>query len=141
MTRRAVVLALALAVVATAAGCGGNDRTRRFDDPVVSGAAVDRYPAGSPARSLLEGLRALQFNVPTTLATFIAPNFHVTAARLNPGIAVSSRVAARLGTPRVLSVRQSGDHAVVTIALGATGTGRVRMVRVADHWAVVGLGR
>jgi len=138
MTRRAIILALAVGVVATGAGCGGNDRTRQFDDPVVPAAAVDRYPAGSPARSLLETWRALQFNVPTTLAANFSPPLELNAAR-NAAIAGVSRIASGLGTPRVLSVRQRGDHAVVAVRIGGLAL-RLPMVRVGRHWAIAGFG-
>lgn len=130
--RRALAGACAAALLLAAAGCGDGNQDRRFDDKVVPAALVARYPQGSPERSLLELMRAFQFNVPTTSARFLAPEWHKNPDKIAPSMMVASHVAAGLGTPRILRVQTRGDRAVVTILWG--GVRRAPMERVDGEW-------
>jgi len=139
MNARKASLAAATLAVLLLAGCGGDDRTREFNDPVVSAAQVDRYPVGSPARRVMEMIRVFQYNVPTSVVRYIDPKYRLTASRLAPGMVGASRVLAETGPLRVVSVSRRGSAAVVRLQVKNARPLRVRVALIDGAWKFIGL--
>ncbi len=130
--RKLLSTAAAILVVLVLGGCADGNQDRRFDDHVVSRSLVDRYPQGTPARALLELMRAFQFNAPTAAARYFAPAWRLTPAKMAPAMRTTSRVAAAVGVPTILGTLQRGNRAFVVIRWG--NLLRVPMERVSGEW-------
>lgn len=137
--RRGALVAVAVALMALLpAGCGGDDRTREFNDPVLSAAQVDRYRPGSPERSVMEMMRAIQYNVPGAVAPYFDPRRHVRPlllARMSAGV---SRILATSAPIRVVSVDRRGRHAVVVLRVGKP-LWKLRMTLIEGAWRWTGV--
>ena len=126
----------------TLAGCsfGGDEVAERVQQPtLLSAAAVERQPAGSPARALFEWWRAMQFDDSRARRRATTPPrwAHARAARAPARRWPRGAFGAR---PRVVEVDESGDRATVSVLLESrtrNPNGRVDVLRVPRSFELV----
>ena len=125
----------------TLPGCsfGGDELVERVQQPtLLSAAAVERQPAGSPGRAFLEWWRVLQFNDARAGARRYAAAAAVTPERLDRQLeAASGAFSAR---PQVVEVNESGGRATVLVLLEnrtRNPNGRVDVLRVPRSFELV----
>ena len=144
MIRRLAVLLMPLAL---AAGCGGDDsREVRYlnSPPLVSQEQVERYPEGSPGRTVFEWMRAVAFSDATTAARLQHPPKPMTPlqlARLRE-LPLVQLIVDRVKKPRIDTVEQSGRRA--TVVGGVTSVDRkigkvtydFKLERIRGDWKI-----
>jgi hypothetical protein len=110
-----VLLTIALAVV----GCGSlGALPGRVEQPrVLTTQDVDRYPRDSPARSVLEWWRALQFDSPALAARYYSPRLGLTPNELERYLKLGPGLLKLHAGVRVVQVEKQGRHSTVLIWL------------------------
>jgi hypothetical protein len=141
MTRRQWPFAAPLLLLALA-GCGGfgdDDVTNRVVvQGVVSSQQVDRQPAGSPQRAVLEWWRALQYRNPVEAARYYSADQHMTVKRMAKYIKPAD--PALVQRPKLVDAEISGNGAIVRLMLDQmtkNANGRVDHERKAQAFNLV----
>ena len=119
--RRPIALLLALGAGALV-GCAGigtdDDVNVRVTGPaLVTKKQLASLPEGSPARTVFEWWRTIQFDNPTVAARYYSRKLNVTAQTLEHQLefgAASQNLNAR---PHLVGTDMDGDHAIVNVLL------------------------
>jgi hypothetical protein len=139
--RSSLAALLAAGVIVGLGGCsfGGDEPAERVQQPtLLSAAAVERQPPGSPARALFEWWRVMQFDDPRAGARLYAQALRITPAQLERQLAVATPAF----DPRPLFVesQQRGELAIVRVLLESRArnpNGRVDVVRAPRSFELV----
>ena len=125
----------------TLSGCsfGGDEVAQRVQQPtLLSAAAVERQPAGSPGRAFLEWWRAMQFDDVRAGARHYAAASAVTREQLDRQLQLAT--GAFGARPRVVDVDEAGERATVLVLLETRArnpNGRVDVLRVPRSFELV----
>jgi hypothetical protein len=115
---RGVALAAAAALLAAAAGCGGERGTKVVVARSMPAEQVQRYAPGEPARALLELIQGAQHNDPAAITARLTPQWGATLDRLVEAMPRITRLTQAFGTPHVLAMRRHGRRAAVDLRWG-----------------------
>jgi hypothetical protein len=109
----------ALAIAAALAGCGSlGQLPGRVEKPqVVTVKDIDRYPEGSPARTVLLWWRALQFDNAELAARYYSPKLDLTPKRLEGALVAGPGILGLTADLRVVDVEKWGRRATVLAML------------------------
>lgn len=132
--------AVAVALTVTATGCGNDPQLRVIAPTTVQPQDVARYPAGSPQRSTLELLRAVQFNNPQAAGRYLAPALGLSRSELFMSLRGLRNGALKLPTPSRLSVRERGPSAALVVTPGGKDRATLRWARSGGGWRLTGVG-
>jgi hypothetical protein len=81
---------------------------------------LDRYPQGTPERSALELLRALQHGSARSAITYFAPQWRLTVRKLRGYIGEGTGSFRDWEVPKILSVQRTGSRATLVTRLDGT---------------------
>jgi hypothetical protein len=137
--RRALTAVVLVLTVATL-GCGDDRSLQVIAPKTVQPQDVARYPAGSPQRSTLELLRAVQFNDPQAASRYLAPAFGLSRAELLGSLRDLRDGALKLTTPSRLSVQERGRSAATLVTPVGKDRVTLRWARSGGGWRLTGVG-
>lgn len=123
MRRRAsALLALGACALTGCAGIGGNDavKQRTTGPELLSKAQVQHYPAGSPARTVFEWWRSIQFDNPVTAARYYSTALGVTPKTLESQLQFGAGAQNLNAKPKLVEVDENGNRATVMVLLQNT---------------------
>jgi hypothetical protein len=109
------LLASVGAVAVVVAGCGSlGGLPGRVEAPqLVTAAQIQHYPQDSPARTVLQWWRALQFGSPEVGARYYASRLHMTPRRLQERLAIGADLLSLKAGLQIVDVVKHGDRATV----------------------------
>lgn len=115
----ALLLALGAGALASCAGIGTDDSVKvRITGPaLVTKKQLASLPEGSPARTVFEWWRTIQFDNPTLAARYYSRKLHITPLTIERQLefgAASQNLNAR---PHLVGTDMQGDHATVNVLL------------------------
>jgi hypothetical protein len=129
------VLGPCLVGLAVLAGCGGSDESRVIAPPRLDVRAVQRTPAGSPERALVELGRAVQVGDPVAVVAYLGPGWPHDPQVALRFLRIASPIVQSWGVPRVVGVLRDGPAATVRMRAGRTGYADMR--RIGGRWRLV----
>ena len=130
-----------VALALFAAGCGNEGPVRVVTPKTVQPGDVARYPAGSPQRSTLELLRAVQLNDPVAAARNLSgPSFGLSREAITRSLGNLHTAALALGVPRRLTVTHRGPSTALVSAGASKSPVRLRWTRAGASWRLTGIG-
>ena len=114
-----LLAALGAGALAGCAGIGDDDdlQTRTTGPSLVTKAQIASLPEGSPARTVFEWWRALQFSNPIIAAQYYSPKLHITPARLEQQLQFGPGAQNLNARPHLVATDVRGDRAVVNVLL------------------------
>jgi hypothetical protein len=115
----ALLAALCAAALAGCAGIGDSDdvKVRTVGPTLVTKAQIASLPEGSPARTVFEWWRALQFSNPIIAARYYSSKLHVTPMTLEKQLEFGPGAHNLAARPHLVGTDLDGDHAVVNVLL------------------------
>lgn len=133
--------AVALALALFAAGCGDERDVRVVTPKTVQPRDLARYPAGSPQRSTLELLRAVQLNDPEAAARNLAgASFGLSRAGVTRAFGNLHVAGLALGVPPRLTAISRGPSTAIVTAPAAKTRITLRWTRGGAGWRLSGIG-
>jgi hypothetical protein len=138
----ALLVVLGAGLLAGCAGIGDDDSVKvRVSGPVlVTKNQIASLPAGSPARTVFEWWRALQFSNPTIAANYYSAKLHITPLKLDKQLQAGPAIHNLGSRPHLVATQVDGDHAVVNVLLenqADNPNGRVDKTQVARGFNLV----
>ena len=85
--------------------------------PLLSSREVARHPEGSPARSLFEWWRALQFNNAFVASRYYSRSLEITPSKLEYWLDLGPEALALSRRPKLVDVDEQGAEATVFVTL------------------------
>jgi hypothetical protein len=132
-----VLLALAIC----AAGCGDERAVRVVTPETVQPRDLARYPAGSPQRSTLELLRAVQLNNPGAAARNLSQaSFELSREAVTRSLGNLRTAALAVGVPPRLTVIHRGPSTALVTAGAGKSVVTLRWTRAGASWQLTGIG-
>jgi hypothetical protein len=132
-----VLLALAICAV----GCGDERAVRVVTPETVQPRDLARYPAGSPQRSTLQLLRAVQLNDPEAAARNVAgASFGLNREGVTRTLGSLHVGALAVGVPPRLTATRHGPFTAIVTAPAAKTRITLRWTRSGAVWRLSGIG-
>jgi hypothetical protein len=130
-----------LALTLSAAGCGNEGGVRVVTPETVQPRDLARYPAGSPQRSTLELLRAVQLNNPEAAARNLSgASFGLSREAVTRSLGSLHTAALALGVPPRLTVTHRGPSTALVTAGAGKSAVTLRWNRARASWRLTGIG-
>jgi hypothetical protein len=117
--RPALTASLLLLLVLAVVGCGSlGGLPGRVEQPqIVTEQDINRYPADSPVRAVLEWWRALQFKSAPLATRYYAPEADVTVKQIESALKIGPGLLNLTDGIRVVEVNREGREATVLVML------------------------
>lgn len=130
-----------LALAICAAGCGDERAVRVVTPETVQPRDLARYPAGSPQRSTLQLLRAVQLNDPEAAArNLAAASFGLSSTGVTRTLGSLHVAALAVGVPPRLTATRRGPSTALVTARAAKTHITLRWTRAGAGWRLSGIG-
>jgi hypothetical protein len=114
-----VVATLLVLVAVTAVGCDSDlaPAVRKSGPALVTRAQLERYPAGAPARQVLEWWRALQFLDPALARGYYARGSRPSEAQLASELSIGAEALGTALRPQIADVQRRRFERTVFVVL------------------------